>query len=155
VQMSRAPSACHSRWYAISLRYACTRSSPVAFIQTSSKTPLTSIRQGKSTVVATLGLLGLVGSVRVEHVAQPVAEAVQREDRQEQRTAGENHEMRRRLQVLKAIDEETPPTRRRWLCAKTDEAEERLGKDRLGDCERDLNDHEARRVRKHVHPQHS
>src|ERR1700749_642172 len=88
--------------------------------------------------------------LRVEGVAQAVAEEVEGEESQRHRHAGEYQLPREDGDVLYALLRETPPRRVRRLHAQAEERKERLLKHDRGDGQRRVDDDGAERVRNQV-----
>src|SRR5215208_3554782 len=78
--------------------------------------------------------------LRVERVAQAVAEEVEREERQRHRHAGEDELPGEDRDVLDAFLREAPPGRVRRLHAEPEEREERLLQHHGGDRQRRVDD---------------
>ena len=75
---------------------------------------------------------------RIQRVAQPVADQVERQHDQEDRQAGKHREPRRlRQEALRRVQHRAPGRRRRLL-AQTEERQARLGDDGRGDRQRAL-----------------
>src|SRR5438270_11924562 len=82
---------------------------------------------------------GRVDGLRVEGVAQAVADEVHAHDGEEDGEAREVQEVRlRRTDVALGVGQHAPPRRRRGLHAETEERQRGLGDDGGGDGERDV-----------------
>src|SRR5439155_9100080 len=89
--------------------------------------------------------------LRVERLAQAVADEVEAEDRDHDRDPRDEGEERRRLEVVVHVGEHRPPLGRgRVLRAEAEEAEAGDVDDRRGHGERALDDHGRDRVREDV-----
>src|SRR4029453_8911792 len=73
--------------------------------------------------------------LRVQGVAQPVAQQVDAERRQRERGAGERGEPPRDVQEVAALREHAPPRGRRRLDAGAEKADARLGADERRELE--------------------
>ena len=87
---------------------------------------------------------------RVERVAQPLAEQVERDDREQDRDARREHQPRRGPVVRAALVQHAAPRRRRRRRAEPEIRQHRLGEQVLREPERGHDDHDAEDVRQQV-----
>src|SRR6266850_5776867 len=82
----------------------------------------------------------------IERVAQPVADEVDRDHREEDEEPGEERDPRRLVHVGGRVVQHVAPRRRGWLDAQAEERERALGDDRATDTERTGDDDRRERV---------
>src|SRR5215470_9523865 len=87
---------------------------------------------------------------RIRGVAQPVAEQVESQHRDEDGEPGEGRDPPGRGQELAALDHHVAPARQRRLGAEPKIAQPRLDQDRLAQQETGLDDHDRQRVDQQV-----
>src|SRR5947207_9031255 len=88
--------------------------------------------------------------LRIQGVAQPVAEQVDAERRQRERGAGERGEPPRDVQKVAALREHAPPRGGRRLDAEAEKTDRRLGDDERRELEARDHDDRRRDVGQHV-----